>query len=53
MATIRAASKTKVGKKEMIALPPLILELKERFDQNHQAYHSDPYNETYLPRPIY
>ncbi len=27
-----------------------IIELIERFDQNHQAYHSDPYNETQLRR---
>ena len=34
----------------MSALPPVILELNERFDQNHQAYHSEPYNETQLRR---
>ena len=34
----------------MTILPKTILELIERFDQNHQAYHSDPYNETQLRR---
>jgi type I restriction-modification system DNA methylase subunit len=34
----------------MITPPNTILELIERFDQNHQAYHSDPYNETQLRR---
>ena len=34
----------------MITLPNTIIELIERFDQNHQAYHSDPYNETQLRR---
>ncbi len=34
----------------MTTLPNTILELIERFDQNHQAYHSDPYNETQLRR---
>ncbi len=34
----------------MITLPDTIVELIERFDQNHQAYHSDPYNETQLRR---
>ena len=30
--------------------PSAILELIDRFDQNHHAYHSDPYNETQLRR---
>ena len=34
----------------MIPLPPVITELISRFEQNHQAYHSDPYNETQLRR---
>src|SRR4030042_5065726 len=34
----------------MIPLPPVITELIARFEQNHKAYHSDPYNETQLRR---
>jgi len=34
----------------MTLLPNTILELIERFSQNQQAYHSDPYNETQLRR---
>jgi predicted type IV restriction endonuclease len=34
----------------MITLPPVISELINRFEQNHQAYHFDPYNETQLRR---
>lgn len=34
----------------MNPLPPVISELINRFEQNHQAYHSDPYNETQLRR---
>ena len=34
----------------MSAIPPVISELIERFEQNHQAYNTDPYNETQLRR---
>lgn len=30
--------------------PSTILELIDRFEQNHQANHSEPYNETQLRR---
>ncbi len=33
-----------------MAIPHEILKLIERFEQNREAYHSDPYNETQLRR---
>jgi hypothetical protein len=35
---------------EMNIPPSVILELIGRFEQNHQVYHSEPFNETQLRR---